>query len=172
MTAERKPSEIADMERAFQMLESAGVPRERARSVSNGIMVLMQRYDREIAALRSAAPPRGEPVAQHTHDFDCVTAIFNQMKDACPEGIRHEDGWILIPHDAAPSDRDREDAERLDFLDRTNAPFKMGWSVGTAPAGNVSVQAVIQLGREITPIRAAIDAAIASAKGGDRDNRS
>lgn len=41
-------------DRAFKTLESLGIPRERARSVENGIMVLDQRYRREIADLESA----------------------------------------------------------------------------------------------------------------------
>lgn len=51
------------------------------------------------------------------------------------------------------------DAERLDFLDRTNARFRMGWKVGTAPAGNVSVQSVIHAVGRVIGIREAIDAA-------------
>jgi len=45
-------------ERAFQILESEGVPRERARHVANGIDVLATRYRRQIATLESrlAAP--------------------------------------------------------------------------------------------------------------------
>lgn len=41
-------------ENAFAVLESYGLPRKRARSVSNGIMVLMSRMDREVADLRAA----------------------------------------------------------------------------------------------------------------------
>lgn len=51
------------------------------------------------------------------------------------------------------------DAERLDFLDRTNARFRMGWKVGKAPAGNVSVQSVIHAVGRVVGIREAIDAA-------------
>lgn len=42
----------AENERGFQVLEMFGVPRERARSVSNGIMVLEQRMTRENESLR------------------------------------------------------------------------------------------------------------------------
>ena len=47
------------------------------------------------------------------------------------------------------------DTERLDFLD-TNKRFRMGWNVGAAPAGNLSIQSIITGGK---PIREAIDAA-------------
>lgn len=57
-------------------------------------------------------------------------------------------------------DEREKDAERLDWLDATNKRFRIGWKVGMAPAGNVSVQAVIQLGAgPLTTIREAIDAA-------------
>ena len=55
------------------------------------------------------------------------------------------------------------DAARLDWLDATNAPFKIGWRAGIAPRGNVSVGTLIQLGGTITSIREAIDAAIDAA---------
>lgn len=45
------------------------------------------------------------------------------------------------------------DTDRLNFLDR-NLKFKMGWQVGQAPAGNISVTAVIMGGKNI---REAID---------------
>lgn len=51
------------------------------------------------------------------------------------------------------------DGERLDFLDRTNARFRMGWKVSKAPAGNVSVQSVIHAAGRVIGIREAIDAA-------------
>lgn len=58
----------------------------------------------------------------------------------------------------------REDAAMLDWLDATNTPFKMGWNVRLAPAGNVSVSSVIQLGGSVTPIRAAISASMEQQK--------
>ena len=45
------------------------------------------------------------------------------------------------------------DTDRLNFLD-SNLKFKMGWQVGQAPAGNISVTAVIMGGKNI---REAID---------------
>lgn len=51
-----------------------------------------------------------------------------------------------------------KDAERLNFMDR-NLKMRMGWSVGVALAGNVSIQSVIST-RRPTSIRDAIDAAL------------
>jgi hypothetical protein len=47
------------------------------------------------------------------------------------------------------------DSARLDWLDAANARFRMGWDVGCAPAGNVSVKTIIMGGKKI---REAIDA--------------
>ena len=41
------PEETAQIERAFQMLEACGVPRERAKTVANGIDVLATRLNRD-----------------------------------------------------------------------------------------------------------------------------
>jgi len=41
-----------EIERSFQMLESLGVSRDKAGTVSNGIDVLATRYHKEIAGLR------------------------------------------------------------------------------------------------------------------------
>lgn len=54
----------------------------------------------------------------------------------------------------------RKDAERLDWLDATNAPFKMGWRFGIAPAGNVHPYTVAQLYGALTTVREGIDAAM------------
>lgn len=61
-----------------------------------------------------------------------------------------------------PAPEEGKDAARLDWLDETNLRRKMGWKVGRAPAGSVSIMSVIFLGDEgPTPIREAIDAAMA-----------
>lgn len=52
-----------------------------------------------------------------------------------------------------------KDMKRLNFLDG-NARFKIGWIVGIAPAGNIGISSVVQLGKPVTSIREAIDAAI------------
>ena len=56
-----------------------------------------------------------------------------------------------------------EDAELLDWLDAANLKMRMGWKVGKAPAGNVSVTSIIFLGSEPVPIREAIRAAMTPA---------
>lgn len=53
-----------------------------------------------------------------------------------------------------------QDSERLNYFDG-NTKLKMGWRVAVAPAGNVSITSVVQLGKSITTIREAIDTAIA-----------
>jgi hypothetical protein len=55
-----------------------------------------------------------------------------------------------------------EDTARLNFLDTNVHKFRMGWRVGQAPVGNLSVQSIIMGGQ---PIREAIDAARAAAVG-------
>jgi hypothetical protein len=64
------------------------------------------------------------------------------------------------PAAAHVSGRDAKDAARLDFLDTNAHKFRMGWKVGAAPVGNISVQSIIMGGK---PIREAIDAAMAAA---------
>lgn len=83
----------------------------------------------------------------------------------CPEDAAN--GCKIIPlftHPApvavVPAEQ-AEDSAMLDWLDKNNARFQMGWRVGIAPAGNASIQSVIQLGGQpLTSIRAAIRAAI------------
>lgn len=52
-----------------------------------------------------------------------------------------------------------QDAKRLDFLDTNVHRFRMGWRVGAAPVGNLSMQSIIMGG---LPIREAIDAAMSA----------
>jgi RNA polymerase-binding transcription factor DksA len=87
--------------------------------------------------------------------FFCGEPIDGKHESDCPQATATQ---------PAQTEQALTDGERLDWLDSTNKPFKMGWRVGVAPAGNVSVGSVIQLGDSITPIRAAIDAAIAAAQ--------
>ena len=58
----------------------------------------------------------------------------------------------------------RKDGERLAFLD-TNARFAMGWKVGAAPMGNLSITSVIKPTGKVTSIREAIDAAMKGEQG-------
>jgi hypothetical protein len=64
----------------------------------------------------------------------------------------------------AQTERALTDAKRLDWIDVQNAPLQMGWRVGVAPKGNVSISSVIQLGGKVTSIREAIDAAMDAAQ--------
>jgi hypothetical protein len=43
---------VSDLDRAYQTLEIYGVPKNRAKSVSNGIQVLVSRMDNEIEFLK------------------------------------------------------------------------------------------------------------------------
>lgn len=45
---------LAELDRAFQILESVGVTRDRAKTVSNGVMVFEQRMKRELTSEREA----------------------------------------------------------------------------------------------------------------------
>lgn len=59
---------------------------------------------------------------------------------------------------AAPAPRGERDTALLDFTD-DNMRLNIGWRVGTAPAGNLSVQSIIN---SKTTIREAIAAAAAA----------
>ncbi|NIE67436.1 hypothetical protein [Burkholderia sp. Ax-1719] len=83
----------------------------------------------------------------------CMTIPRADWSTKIEERIR-----FMLKSATTPAER-VSDAARLDWLDATNARFKMGWRVGRAPAGNVSVSTVIQLDGDPTPIRAAIDEA-------------
>lgn len=94
----------------------------------------------------------------------CVVLPESQETTAAYIAACHPDAMhaILahIDQQAAEIARLREDADRLDWLDVTNARFRIGWRVGQAPIGNVNVQTIVQLGSgALTDIRTAIDAA-------------
>jgi len=75
---------------------------------------------------------------------------------SCDDVARRVDECITL---RAEVERLRKDAERLDFLD-INQHWRMGWTVGRSPVGNISVKAVVQLDGATTSIREAIDAAM------------
>lgn len=95
---------------------------------------------------------KGEGVYQGVRGPD-AERIMRQVVS----GIEEAGEPFRVP--AAP-DGEARDAARLDFLDQTNARFRMGWKVGKAPAGNVSVQSVIHATGRVIGIREAIDAAM------------
>jgi hypothetical protein len=120
---------------------------------------LIEQQAARIAELEARA---GEPVAYFVNDNQPgMKPHYSQISD---EFKHHKDVFAFYTHpptgDAAG--KDSVDAALLDWLDSTNRPLQMGWRVTVAPAGNVSIGSVIQLGGKITSIREAISAAIAS----------
>jgi hypothetical protein len=101
-----------EIERAYQMLEVNGVPRERAKSVSNGISVLVNRMAKENAALH-ASPPTVK------HHENCDTN--DKMITGKPCNCRDSSGKVLHDWDAsqppeqaaAVESEDRKEIERL-----------------------------------------------------------
>lgn len=51
------------------------------------------------------------------------------------------------------------DTEMLDWMDKNNERFKMGWEAGLAPAGNLFVRPYICLAGKPRTIREAIEGA-------------
>lgn len=72
----------AAQEQGFNMLSLYGVPEERARSVANGISVLVTRYDREIQSLTAA-----------------ITALAAEKRDAERYRWLRSFDRILAPYD-------------------------------------------------------------------------
>jgi hypothetical protein len=116
-----------------------------------------------VLSLMYSDPKEADP----DEDEDLFADLDDAMADSNYWSVEFEIGGISVERvclDAtcdAPS-ADAVDAQRLNWLDQTNERFKMGWRVGIAPAGNVSIQRVIELGEDKTSIRAAIDKAIAA----------
>lgn len=106
----------------------------------------------------------GVPVGYiHEIDLGKQTATVYSPKEfrSWPLGQK-EDITPYLPLYATPQpSEDKRDGERLDFLDQ-NMRFGMSWKVGAAPAGNLSIQSILGI-KPPTPIRSAIDAAIAAA---------
>ena len=81
------------------------------------------------------------------------------MADALAAGDGTLHGAVDYWQQRALKAEQSEDGKLLDWLDAQNLRFRMGWDVGAAPAGNVSVRVIIMGGK---PIRDAIRAAIAA----------
>jgi hypothetical protein len=107
---------------------------------------------------------------------EIVTALYRRFKGWSKRGFGPDDvTWCEVKADvlaliaaAAPVSQaveqpadDAEDAARLDFLDTNVHRFRMGWEIGAAPVGNLSVRSIIMGGK---PIREAIDAAMSATK--------
>lgn len=58
---------------------------------------------------------------------------------------------------------DGADTARLNWLDATNARFRMDWKATVAPAGNVSIRSIIRPVGKLTTIREAIDSVMPDA---------
>ena len=86
---------IGSLESAFDVLEMYGVPKTRAHTVDNGIMVLVSRMEKEIASLRhqleqlqntssnseyAECPCCGEPWNIREHD-SCSCGAFYKMSN-------------------------------------------------------------------------------------------
>lgn len=71
-----------EIERAYQTLSSYGVSKERARSVANGIMVLVTRMDKEIAGLNYAIEQM-KPAEKVCRWKSIKDISYTQYYDAC-----------------------------------------------------------------------------------------
>ena len=74
----------AQIERAFQMLEINGVPRDRAKYVSNGIDVLATRLNREIADLRA----RCEKAEKDAERLRAIRELCGYVEDGSEQTVR------------------------------------------------------------------------------------
>ncbi len=118
---------------------------------------------RVVAGVIDRAQLRGFYVPQDAADLlESLRWIASQPASGA---IQRRALEAIAKAESAPQTAGNADAARLNFLDK-NSRFQMGWSVRIAPAGNVSVGSIIQLGGPPTTIREAIDAAIAKAEGG------
>jgi hypothetical protein len=72
-----------EIDQAFSMLEHMGIPRERAKTVANGIDVLVTRLHREMDAREHAAKDQGrrEAVEEYCKECSCMGPCDRQ--DTC-----------------------------------------------------------------------------------------
>lgn len=96
--------ESLDIQQAFDMLEACGVPRERARSVRNGIQVLDTRYAKQVgelrrmlaaaeAAIRELSKPdetNGELRNWYAHDGIKVHLLTSMDRETALKSLRTE----------------------------------------------------------------------------------
>jgi hypothetical protein len=96
---------------------------------------------------------------------ELLGALFNgpRLNPAGYEALKQDFAARMRAAPAAPDPDGVRDTALLDFMDR-NLRMNMGWRVGVAPAGNLSVQSVIN---NKTSIRDAIAAAAAQQRAGD-----
>lgn len=128
---------------------------EEARDPAHVIKVIASRTDLRLQSETPSAKPHGRTAyTLHLPGFGDPRWIDLSIVPRQPPAT------IAAGQEAANA----KDAARLNFLD-TNARFKMGWKVGMAPVGNLSVQSIITGG---LPIREAIDAAMAAAPSSEK----
>lgn len=78
-----------EVERAFQVLSTYGVSRERARSVSNGIEVLGTRYTRQVGFLNMLIAELRTEIERLQEGFSLI-AQQSVCPDLWPEEIRKD----------------------------------------------------------------------------------
>lgn len=82
---------VAEQSRAFSLLENAGIPHSRAKSVDNGIMVLDQRYSRQVfdlAAELAASRQTSSDWLRENAPGGWIDTLRNRVKAA--EAIMHK----------------------------------------------------------------------------------
>jgi hypothetical protein len=84
----------ADVERAYQVLELHGVPRERAKSVSNGIDVLASRFDKQNHFYEQALARENEAQARIA-ELEKDAARYRWLRDNHRSGGDHRLVWYL-----------------------------------------------------------------------------
>ena len=129
-----------------------------------------------------ATPPAPGQVERDREDERGVANVasfdeFTEASDHCllasEQDLRHQAKALhefalpALRWAEAQMNKQRDDVSLLDWLDAKNKPFKMGWQVGVAPAGNVVVKSVIYPITEPVSIRSAIRAARSSEGGGN-----
>ncbi|MDR8077813.1 hypothetical protein KPA96_19345 [Burkholderia cenocepacia] len=143
-----RESVIAEILRKLDGLITKGPLDEPAHSERNGLTLAFN----AVARLSTE-----QPVADERAAYRDALALLGRGEGESSAELATI--WSAAVAFARASSPNADDAARLDWLDTANAPLKMGWQVGVAPAGNVSIRAVIQLGDKLTSIRDAIDAA-------------
>jgi hypothetical protein len=101
--------------------------------------------------------------------IECMREIDDPDQDYIADDELAKRVCAALNQSLVTSAADAMDAERLDFLDTNVHKFRMGWQVGAAPVGNLSVRAIIMGG---SPIREAIDSAMAASRNGDTEGQS
>jgi hypothetical protein len=106
---EQRRELIAEVERAYQMLEVHGVPRGRARTVANGIDVLFTRFSREINDTRTQAARLGKALKLSIAG-DCPPGSGEEWKSCAEEQTDCHDCWALWL-DALSEEREEKEGE-------------------------------------------------------------